>query len=390
MRRTIFHIDLDAFFVAVERTFDPALIGRPVVVGGTIGSRGVVTSASYEARAYGVRSAMPIAIARRLCPDAVFLPNRHGVYGQVSKKFMAVLRDFSPVVQPVSVDEAYVDMTGTEALWGMPVEAARRIRERVEGELRVTASIGIAESKLVAKIASGEAKPDGLLEVKPGESAAFLAPLPMRRLPGLGPKAEEAIKELGIRTLAELAEHPAGPLQRAVGANAAQSLQRRAAGIDHTDFETTTGARSISAETTFGEDTDDVDYLGGQLRKLTERVGTRLRKSGLHARTVTLKLRYHDFETITRQATLPRPGDGNDAIYVTAKELLAAAMARRLRKVRLIGVGVGNLAEPSGQLSMLDDDHTDDSSLSGTVDDIRARFGEDAIGRGRAGSRAKP
>lgn len=382
MHRVIFHVDLDAFFVAVERTRDPSLIGRPVIVGGSVGSRGVVSSASYEARAFGVHSAMPIATARRLCPQAAYIPASHGIYGAVSKRFMAILRDHSPLVQPVSVDEAYVDMSGTERLFGPPVEAARSMRARIADELSLTASIGVAASRLVAKVASEECKPDGLLVVRPEESAAFLAPMPIRKLPGIGPKAEEVLAHLGIRTLGELASHPLGPLKRTFGQATSESLHRRAAGIDDSEVVSQSEAKSISAETTFGEDTEDRDYLNSRLLELAEKVGQRLRKSGRHAHTVTLKLRYYDFETITRQATLVQAGDGDEAIYRAAKELLAKAMRARRARVRLIGVGVGNLVGPTGQLSMLDDRVADDSHLSGAVDSIRARFGQDAIQRG--------
>ena len=384
VHRTIFHVDLDAFFVAVERTLNPDLIGRPVIVGGSVGSRGVVSSASYEARAFGVHSAMPIATARKLCPQAAYIPASHGRYSAVSREFMAILREHSPLVQAVSVDEAYVDMTGTERLFGPPRVAASRMRARIANEQRITASIGIGASKLVAKVASNECKPDGLLEVRPEDSVSFLAPLPIRRLPGLGPRAEEGLVRLGIKTLGDLATHPIGPLNRTLGPNAAQSLRRRAAGVDHSEVVPESEAKSISAETTFSEDTDDLAYLNSRLLELSEKVGQRLRRKRKQARVVVLKARYHDFETITRQMTLHQPGDGNEAIYRAATELLAKAMRSRRARMRLIGVGVGNLVEPTGQLSMLDDRETDDSHLSGTVDNIRARFGEDAIRRGSA------
>ncbi|MCH7734360.1 MAG: DNA polymerase IV [Chloroflexi bacterium] len=386
MQRTIFHVDLDAFFAAVERVVNPDLIGKPLIVGG-IGNRGVVTCASYEAREFGVHAAMPIAIARRLCPQGVFVPTSHDLYGSFSKRFMAILRDHSPVVQTVSVDEAFIDMTGTEKLFGMPLDAAENIRARVHGDLKVTASIGIAPSKLVAKIASDAAKPDGVRLVAPGDEAAFLAPMPARKLPGLGPKAEEALALLGIKTIGDLAGHSLGPLRRALGPNNAESLQRRAMGIDHSEVTTDGEAKSISAETTFNDDSDDLDYLNGRLQQLAERVGARLRKSEKFARTVTLKLRYYDFETITRQTTLPVAGDGDGAISAAGKELLDKAMAHRRAKVRLVGVGVGNLTERVGQLSLLDTDPIslarEDSALSGTVDAIRERFGNAAINRGR-------
>jgi len=380
-RRVIFHVDLDAFFVAVERTLDPSLEGRPVIVGGP-GARSVVSCASYEARSFGVHSAMPVAEARRLCPQAVFLPGRHEAYRDVSRRFMAILRDYSPLVEPVSVDEAYVDMTGTERLFGLPEKSGKAIKARVLGELSVTASIGIGASKLVAKVASGKSKPDGLLIVPARESASFLAPLPVRELPGVGPRAGAALEGLGVHTLGELAACPEGPLQRALGERTARSLRRRAAGSDSSPVTPASDAKSISAETTFDEDSDDHVFLAGALRQLSERVGARLRKAGRRAGTVALKLRYHDFTTITRQTTPGAPIDGDEAIFQASRALFLAAMRARRAKVRLLGVGVSRLSEPASQLSLLDSNNEDDSAISETIDTIRARYGRRAIHRG--------
>lgn len=378
--RTIFHVDLDAFFAAVERTLDPKLIGVPLVVGG-IGPRGVVSCASYEVRPYGVRSAMPTSRARRLCPHAVFLAPRHGVYGDVSRRFMAILREYSPLVEAVSVDEAYMDMTGTERLHGPPVVAARALRARVRDELGITASIGIATSRLVAKIASDEAKPDGLLEIPADSAESFLAPMSVRRLPGIGPKAAEALSRLGITTLGQLAGSPSGPLRREMGAHA-ERLVQRARGIDNSPVQLDRDARSISAETTFAEDSADHEFLFRKLSDLAERVGRRLRKSGKHARVVSLKLRFRDFVTITRQTTTPVAFDGDAMIASVAGELLRAALRQRADKVRLLGVGVERLTEPATQLSLLDGFVAGDSALSGALDAIRERFGGDSVTRG--------
>jgi DNA polymerase-4 len=389
MKPVIFHVDLDAFFVAVERVVDPSLIGKPVVVGGSPDGRGVVTSASYEARVFGVRSAMSAAVAKRLCPEAVFVRGSRHLYGKFSRQFMDVLRDFSPLVQPASIDEAYMDMTGTDRLFGPPVEAATKIRSRVTNEVQLTASIGIGESKLVAKVASNVAKPNGVHEVPAGASAAFFAPMPLRALPGIGPKAEKGLRMLGIKTLGQLARFEIGPLRRSLGVNHAESIQRRARGIGSAELSIGQGAKSISAETTFGEDSDDMDFLSGTLQKLSERVGVRLRKSGKFARSVSLKLRYHDWETISRQVTLPAPADGDATITTAGRELLRKAMTKRKAKVRLVGVGVGNLTEQVGQMSLLEDVASSgpgglDSRLSGTMDKIRTRFGHDAIQRGQS------
>jgi len=383
-RRVIFHVDLDAFFVAVERTLDPSLESKPVIVGGP-GARSVVSCASYEARSFGVHSAMPVAEARRLCPEAVFLPGRHEAYSDVSRRFMAILRDYSPLVAPVSVDEAFLDMTGTERLFGPSEKSGDAIRARISGELSVTASIGVGASKLVAKVASGKCKPDGLLIVPTGESASFLGPLPVRELPGIGPRAEEALERLGVRTLGELAAFPEGPLRRELGERTALSVRRRAAGIDPSPVTPASEAKSISAETTFDEDSDDGVFLTGALRELSERVGARLRKARRRAGTVALKLRYLDFTTITRQTTLGAPVDGDDAIFQASRALFLAAMRARRAKVRLLGVGVSGLSESASQLSLLDSSNEDDSAISGAIDAIRAKYGKKAIRRGRTG-----
>ncbi|MBI2966133.1 MAG: DNA polymerase IV [Chloroflexi bacterium] len=381
MTRIIFHVDLDAFFVAVERVLDPSLIGKPVVVGGAPGHRGVVMSASYEARRYGVRSAMPAAEARRLCPQALFVPGKMHEYRKVSARFMDILRSFTPLVEQVSVDEAYLDMAGTVLLSGPPETAAKAMRARIASDLRVTASIGVAESKLVAKVASDECKPDGLLVVPAGGAQVFLSALATGKLPGLGPRAEQELSVLGIRTLGQLAEYPFGPMARRIGEGPARLLKERARGIDDSPVVPQRDAKSISAETTFGADSSDTDFLRATLLELAERVGTRLRRSGKHARSISLKLRYYDFTTITRQKTLPRPVEGDDAIFRAATELMEAAMRARRAKVRLLGVGVDELTDPAAQLSLLAAPADDDSKLGGAVDRIRDRFGRDSIKR---------
>ena len=232
LERVIFHVDLDAFFVEVERQNDATLVGKPVVIGG-LGPRGVVATASYEAREFGVHSAQAMAVARRLCPQAIFMRGSLDLYREVSKKFMEVLRSYSPVVVPVSVDEAYLDMTGSERLYGMPMEAARTIKRMVRDELGLPASIGIGPSKLVAKVSTEHAKPDGIFQVQPDEVEAFFAPQPVRNLPGIGPKAGEALARLRIATLGELVNAPDGPLRRALGPNNADHVKRRAKGIDN-------------------------------------------------------------------------------------------------------------------------------------------------------------
>lgn len=379
--RVIFHVDLDAFYVEVERQADPSLRGKPVVIGG-IGPRGVVATASYEARKFGVHSAMATAAARRLCPQAIFMRGNHGLYRDVSKKFMNILREYSPNVVPVSVDEAYLDMSGTERLYGQPIDAADKIRARVRGELGLPASIGIGPSKLVAKVSTEHAKPDGVFQVRQQEAEAFFAPQPVRNLPGIGPKAGEALAKLEIATLGQLAAAPTGPLRRALGPNHAEHVRKRARGIDNAPLKERVKSKSISAETTFETDVSSRSELEKVLKDLSERVGTRLRKSGLRARGAGIKLRYGDFTTITRQRTFPAPGDGDQLIYDTAHALLVTAMRQRGDPIRLIGVAVSGLGEQAAQLSLLDANPMADSDTSEAMDAIRERYGSEAISRG--------
>ena len=378
--RTIFHVDIDAFFAAAERSVNPDLDGTLLIIGGS-GGRGVVACASYEVRPYGVRSAMPMSRALRLCPDALVMSSSHGLYGKISKSFMAILRDYTPDVQVMSVDEAYMDMTGTEKLYGPPKQVAMQIKNRVKDELKLTASIGIAPSRLVAKIASDERKPDGMYTVPPGDEAAYLGPMPVRKLPGIGPKSAEKLGRLGIHTLGQLAEFPEGPLRREMGNQSARLIER-AKGIDHSELVSDTKSKSISAETTFHEDSTDREFLNKTITDLAEGVGRRLRRSGNHARSVSLKLRYDDFTTLTRHNTPHVSFDGDARIVEIATALLDATLKQRNAPVRLLGVGVENLTEPAAQLSLLDSTATDDSALSSTLDQIRDRFGDDSVSRG--------
>jgi DNA polymerase-4 len=378
--RTIFHVDIDAFFAAAERSVNPDLDGTLLIIGGS-GGRGVVACASYEVRPYGVTSAMPMSRALRLCPDALVMSSSHGLYGKISKSFMAILRDYTPDVQVMSVDEAYMDMTGTEKLYGPPKQVAMQIKNRVKDELKLTASIGIAPSRLVAKIASDERKPDGMYTVPPGDEAAYLGPMPVRKLPGIGPKSAEKLGRLGIHTLGQLAEFPEGPLRREMGNQSARLIER-AKGIDHSELVSDTKSKSISAETTFHEDSTDREFLNKTITDLAEGVGRRLRRSGNHARSVSLKLRYDDFTTLTRHNTPHVSFDGDARIVEIATALLDATLKQRNAPVRLLGVGVENLTEPAAQLSLLDSTATDDSALSSTLDQIRDRFGDDSVSRG--------
>ena len=380
-RSTIFHADLDAFYVEVERQYDHSLLGKPVIVGG-MGPRGVVATASYEAREFGVHSAQPTTIARKLCPQGYFLPGNHSLYSEVSKKFMHILRRYSPTVLSVSIDEAYLDMSGTKEIYGPPLGAAETIRQNIRDSIGLPVSIGIGPNKLVAKVCTEYAKPDGIFQIEQIGAERFFAPQPVRNLPGIGPKAEKALNNLKIFTLGEVAMAPDGLLRRALGPNRAGHIKSRAKGIDNTPLQEPSRAKSMSAETTFDEDISSQSEMEVALKKLIDRVGTRLRKSGQVARGVSIKLRYRDFATITRQHTLTTPSDGDQTIYQTAQALLLTAMRERNESIRLIGISVTGLDQRATQLSLLDSHSKTDSDTSLALDAIRERFGFESISRG--------
>ena len=386
MGRIIMHVDLDAFFVAVEQARDPELRGKPVIVGGDPNGRGVVSTASYEARVYGIHSGMALATARRLCPQAIFVRGDFHEYERVSQRFHRILSDYSPLTQPMGLDEAFLDLTGCEPIVEArcPAEPGREvnarlagetIRERVREELALTASVGIASGKSLAKVASDVAKPDGLLEVPAGEEAAFLAPRPVRQLPGLGPQAEAELARLGIRTLGQLAALPASRL-RALFGKWGPALGERARGIDPTPvaFERDP-AKSVSREGTYARDIDDRSVLRASLRGYAESVGADLRRLGRRARCVTLKLRYGDFTTISRSRTLQRPTYSDEELYRTGAELLAQALARDGRAVRLIGLGASNLTDDAVQLGLFEERTLRREGLLASIDQLRAKYG---------------
>ncbi|MSQ11103.1 MAG: DNA polymerase IV [Dehalococcoidia bacterium] len=386
--RTIFHADLDAFFVSVERALDPSLAGVPVVVGGEPGGRGVVSCASYEARRYGLHAGMPLAHAYRLCPHARFLPGHFDRYQEVSRHFLAILGEYTPLLQSMGLDEAYLDMTGFESLYGPPQGVALVMKRRIREELHITASIGIATSKVVAKVASDACKPDGLLQLEPGQEAAFLAPRPARELPGVGEKTAPLLAKLGITTIGGIARTPPSTLRCVLGARG-DVLWRSAQGLDDSpvpDSSRDSSPKSISRETTFGEDTLDLSRLQGTLRYLAERVCAELRSQHLLARSVTLRLRWDDFTTLSRQRTPPRPLSSDEAVYATAHALLerelAIEAAGKRRKVRLIGVGVAELRQEGGQLSLLDREEDDRLALAQALDSIHSKYGYTAVQKG--------
>jgi len=376
------HIDLDAFFVAVEQVLDPELRGKPVVVGGRPDHRGVVAAASYEARAFGLHSGMPLATAVRLCPQAIFVEGSFPRYRTASAKFMTILGDFSPFLEPLGLDEAYLDVTGFESLHGSLHQMALAIKQRIRDEQGLVTSIGVAGGKVVAKIASDLSKPDGLIEVPPGEEAAFLAPLAIDKMPGIGKKTEQRLRGLGIKTLGQLAEVPAKALKSHFGAYG-EALQRHARGIDNRKVSPPGEAKSISRETTFDQDVGDNKTLEATLRYLSERVAGDLRRRGRQARCVTLKLRWADFTTLTRSQTLAQAIDTDQVVFGTGVKLMRQALSGERQPVRLIGIGVSNLSEPGRQLAMLDASGARIEKLNRTVDRIREKYGFTSIQTGR-------
>ena len=379
--RTIMHIDLDAFFVSVEQAANPELRGKPVVVGGKPGGRGVVATASYEARAFGLHSAMPIATAVRLCPQAIFIEGNYHQYAEVSKKFMAILADFSPFLEPMGLDEAFMDVTGFDSLHGSMRQMALKIKQRVRNELGIIASVGIATCKVVAKVASDESKPDGLIEVPPDGEAAFLAPLAIRKLPGVGKKTEQVLVGLGIETIGQLGKMPVTALKSRFGVFG-EGLYYHANGIDNSPVTPPAEAKSISRETTFEKDTQDAAFLSGTIRYMAERVGADLREQGKQTKCIFIKVRYSDFTTITRQRTLPQLTDVDQTIFQTGNDLMQKAMAADRQAIRLIGIGISNLSEPGKQLSLMNSTEQRLERLNRAVDHIRDKYGFNAIQTG--------
>jgi len=382
MTRRIMHIDLDAFFVSVEQVENPELKGKPVVVGGRPEGRSVVASASYEARAFGLHAGMPLTTASRLCPQAIFIQGSFPKYRDASQKFMTILADFSPYLEPLGLDEAYLDVTGFESIYGSIHQMAAKIKQRIKDELGLYASVGIAGCKVVAKVASELSKPDGLLEVAAGEERSFLAPLPIAKLPGIGRKTERRLNGLGINTIGELSIMPLSALKSHFGASG-EVLHRYANGIDDREIEPPATAKSISRETTFSKDTRDHSLLKATLRYLGERVGADLRQRGKQARCITLKLRYADFTTITRRHTLSQASDSDQTIFDTGLGLLKKALSRERQPVRLIGIGVSNLVESGRQLALLDSSAQRQEQLDRAIDRIRKKYGFTAIQTGR-------
>ncbi len=378
--RKIMHLDMDAFFASVEQADNPGLRGKPVIVGGEV--RGVVCAASYEARRFGVHSAMPVFQAKKLCPHAFFLPVRMGRYKEVSRAIMEILRAISPVVEQVSIDEAFVDITGTQRLHGAPCALAQRIRSLVRESASLTCSIGIAPNKFLAKIASDFKKPDGLTIIEQDLVEEFLSRLPVGKIPGVGKKTGEELRKLGIVFVADILKFPAGYWEARLGKWGA-ALYARARGIDDSMVEPYSAPKSISAEHTLSSDTDNTAELEKVLLSQAEEVGRELRKLGFKARTLTLKIKLSDFSMITRSKTLPAPFDTTDILFGTGQKLLAEL--RPARKVRLIGIGASNFSSGPSQMSI--DLSGRESQRSARVDraldQLRSRFSHDVVVRGR-------
>ena len=382
VHRTIFHVDMDAFFVSVEELFDPSLKGKPVVVGGQKNERGVVSAASYAARKFGIHSAMPLRTAAKMCPHATFVDGHPERYREYSAKVYEVLNRFSPKLEMVSVDEAYVDMTGTERLYGPPLRAAHALHETMKATTDLNCSIGIGTSRLIAKVCSDQAKPNGVLFILPGGEAEFLAPLDVRKIPGVGKVMEKRLNQRNIHKVADLAAQDERWLEDNFGALglalAGKSLGRDAGGWFRDEIGAEVGPKSVSHEHTFNNDSADAQKLEAMLARLSEMVCRRLREQKLHARTLQLKLRYSDFTTITRARTLDEPTSVDSEVFAAIRQLFRANWNRTA--VRLLGVHAAHFEEESEQLT-LDGRTTHDkwNQALSAADRLREKFGDHAI-----------
>ncbi len=372
---------MDAFFVSVELLARPELRGKPVVVGGRTDQRGVVSAASYEARKFGIHSAMPLRTAARLCPHAVFLDGHHALYSEWSDRIATIFTKYSPIVEMASVDEAYLDLAGTDRLHGPPLAAAHKLRCEIWKRTQLPASMGLAATRLVAKVASDQAKPRGLLWVPAGMEETFLAPLAVRKIPGIGKVTEAGLHALGIQTVGQLAAVPLEKLEEAFG-QWGIALHRKAHGQDAYEFFVDAEPESISHNHTFGEDVDDADTLHSMLSHLAEKAAKRLRDSGLYARTVTLTIRYKSFNTITRAKSLREPTDLDSVILAAAKALFVNNWDRR-QQVRLLGVALSRFEHAAPQLCLLDAGRRDRlEKLARATDRLRDKFGFSKLQRG--------
>jgi DNA polymerase IV len=382
--RTIFHVDMDAFFVSVEELYDPSLKGKAVVVGGQRDERGVVSAASYAARKFGVHSAMPLRTAAKMCPDAIFVDGHPDRYREFSERVHKVLGTFSPQVEMASIDEAYLDMTGTERLHGPALKAAHSLHQRMKADTGLNCSVGIGTSRLIAKVSSGQAKPNGLLYIVPGEEAKFLAPLDVREIPGVGKVMEGHLHALGIKKVGDLARLDEAELNDRFGkwglALAGKARGEDAGGWFDSEVGADTDAKSIGHEHTYNEDTADVAQLEATLTRLSEMVARRLRESGFHARTIQLKLRYKDFTTLTRAHTLATPTQLDAEIF----EQVRALFRRNWKKgvpVRLLGVQASSFTSQPDQINLLEGNRQQRwEDAMAAADRLRDKFGESSVG----------
>ena len=382
--KSIFHVDMDAFFVSVEELYDPSLAGKPVVVGGGPDQRGVVSAASYAARKFGVHSAMPLRTAAKLCPQAIFIEGHPERYREYSRKVRKIFEEFTPVVEMASIDEAYLDMTGTERLHGPPLISAHKIHQAVKAGTGLNCSIGASRTRLVSKIASDQAKPNGVLWIFPGNEAEFLAPLEIRKIPGVGKVTEKNLQTIGIRKIGHLASLDQQFLQKHFGkwgtALLGKARGEDAGGWFESDVAADEDPKSISHEHTFGEDTADPYILEGIIDRLSEMVADRLRQYQFYARTVSLKLRYSDFSTLTRAKTLREPTSVDREIGDTARMLFKSTWKKNA-KVRLLGVAVSGLSREQGQGMLFADGRWNRTLLA--VDELRRKFGPNSVSLAR-------
>jgi DNA polymerase-4 len=377
---TILHVDMDAFYASVAERDDPSLRGKAVVVGA--GARGVVLSANYAARKYGIRAAMPVGRAKRMAPHAVFVTPDHQRYSEVSAKVMEIFDSFTPLVEPISLDEAFLDVAGARKLLGTGREIAVEIRRQVEASEGITCSVGIAPSKFIAKLASGHCKPNGILEIPADRILNFLHPLPVNAIWGVGPKTAETLERLGLRTVADIANLPRATLIRALGQASGASLYELAWGRDYRDVTPNEPDKSISAAETFAQDIDDPEEILQEFLRLTEKAAARLRENGFYAKTISIKVRFADFSTISRSKTLPLPIDSTHDIYEIAKTLYLALNLDRAR-LRLVGISLDNLSEAAPEQLLLGAREKGWREADTAIDRAKLRFGGGSVRPGR-------
>ena len=377
---TILHVDMDAFYASVAERDDPSLRGKAVVVGA--GARGVVLSANYAARKFGIRAAMPVGRAKRMAPHAIFVTPDHSRYSEVSAKVMEIFDSFTPLVEPISLDEAFLDVTGARKLLGTGREIAVEIRRQVEASEGITCSVGIAPSKFIAKLASGHCKPNGILEIPADRILNFLHPLPVNAIWGVGPKTAETLERLGLRTVADIANLPRATLIRALGQASGASLYELAWGRDYRDVTPNEPDKSISAAETFAQDLDDPEEILREFLRLTEKAAARLRENGYYAKTISIKVRFADFSTISRSKTLPLPIDSTHEIYEIAKSLYLALNLDRAR-LRLVGISLDNLSEAAPEQLLLGAREKGWREADSAIDRAKLRFGGGSVRPGR-------